>query len=106
MYPTISFRDSLQLREDDVAVFATDYTSQPPGSTYYIGADIRSRYCCSRSLIYAHSQDVVVLPTSAPTAYIEWLQSVGFGNAQIVDYKQDSSLLSVAELIVESPELL
>lgn len=98
-----AFRDCLQLKTDEVAVFGCDVCSQPHYDLWSAG-NHHLHLKCSRALPAAAPEDIVLLSGPLFEPYLEWLRSLGMGPSEVVSYGAVDSRIPLAELIWENPE--
>ncbi len=90
-------RKCISNNDSELVIYGTDNFSQFPRRE----ASIRSK--CDRALAAACSDDLVVLRTTLDRDYHNWLRSCDLGSDHIVEYKSESTTVSLSELITEDP---
>ncbi len=98
----VPFRECLQLKTDEVAVFACDVCSQPH-HTSWAAANENLHLKCSRALPAARSDDIVLLSGPLFEPYLEWLRGLGLGPGHVVAYGAPDPSVPLSELIRANP---
>jgi hypothetical protein len=93
-----SFRQCIQKSDNDLLIFGADNFSQFPKR------DVSIRSKCNRALAIARQDDLVVLRGKLDHDYQNWLHSHGYGSDYVVEYKDQSSKLTLSELIANNPD--
>ncbi len=91
-------KECISSSEDELVIYGADNFAQFPRR------DESIRSSCDRALPGASRNDLVVLRGKHDHEYYNWLRSHGLGPDHVVEYKELSRELSLAECIVNSPE--
>ena len=91
-------RQYISNNADELVIFGADNFAQFP----HRDQSIQSQ--CERALAGASVNDVVVLRGRLDSQYYTWLRSHDLGPGYVVEYKESSRDLSLAERIVKHPE--
>jgi len=97
MISTQSLRKCISNNRDELIIYGADNFSQFPQRN----ATVASK--SDRTLPVACSGDLVILRGKLDKAYHNWLQSLGLGSDYVVEYKAQSSDMSLSELIINDP---
>lgn len=101
----LTLHDCFSRSPDECVVFATDLLSQP-NRQHWLTLDPLLTTKCSRALVMAHSDDVVLISGRTDPSYRAWLTSVGFGTEHVIEFDCKDVQRTLAHLVIDNAELL